>query len=114
MRLNPLYPRWYHFTFAIEALQQRQFQRAIDETEKIAMPEFYATRMYLAVANAHLGRMKEARIAMGQLLKVYPDFSNKMEFQANLENFSAPYKAVLDEGLRKAGLFDLKVGRDPQ
>ena len=114
MRLNPLYPRWYHFTFAIEALQQRQFQRAIDETEKIAMPEFYATRMYLAVANAHLGRMKEARIAMGQLLKVYPDFSNKLEFQANLENFSAPYKAVLDEGLRKAGLFDLKVGRDPQ
>ena len=58
--------------------------------------------------------MKEARIAMGQLLKVYPDFSNKLEFQANLENFSAPYKAVLDEGLRKAGLFDLKVGRDPQ
>jgi adenylate cyclase len=114
MRLNPLYPRWYHFTFAIEALQQRQFQRAIEETEKIAMPEFYATRMYLTVANAQLGRMKEARIAMRQLLKVYPDFSNNWEVQADIENFSTRYKAVLSEGLRKAGLFDLEVGKDPQ
>jgi adenylate cyclase len=110
MRLNPLYPRWYHFTFAIEALQQREFQRAIDEAEKIAMPEFYATRLYLAVANAHLGRMEEARIATRQLLTVYPDFVNKFEFQANLESFAPRYRTVLEEGLRKAGLFDLKVG----
>ena len=57
MRLNPLYPRWYHFTFAIEAFQHRQFQRAIDETEKIAMPQFYMTSAFLAAANAHLGRI---------------------------------------------------------
>jgi adenylate cyclase len=114
MRLNPLYPRWYHFTFAIEAFQQRQFQRAIDETEKIAMPEFYMTRAYLAVANANLGRMKEARLAMRQLLRLYPDFANNWEFQANVENLSDNYKAVLDEGLRKAGLFDLEAGWDLQ
>jgi adenylate cyclase len=114
MRLNPLYPRWYHFTFAIEAFQQRQFQRAIEETEKIAMPEFYMTHAYLVIANAHLGRMKEARIAMRQLLKLYPEFPNNWEFQANAENLSANYKAVSDEGFGKAGLFDLEVGRDPQ
>jgi adenylate cyclase len=106
MRLNPLYPRWYHFTFAIDAFHHRQFQRAIDETEKIAMPEFFATRMYLAVANAHLGRMEEARTAVRQLLKLFPDFPNHSEFMFNIENLSAQYKAVLTDGLRKAGLFD--------
>jgi adenylate cyclase len=106
MRLNPHYPRWYHFTFAIEAFQQRQFQRAIDETEKIAMPQFFATYMYLTAANAHLGRMDEAQAAKRELLKLYPEFPNNWEFQANVENLSENYKAVLNEGFRKVGLFD--------
>ncbi|MEK6210687.1 MAG: adenylate/guanylate cyclase domain-containing protein [Pseudomonadota bacterium] len=114
MRLNPLYPRWYHFTFAIEAFQHRQFQRAIDETEKIAMPQFYMTSAFLAAANAHLGRMNEARAAMRQLLKLYPEFPNNWDSQANLENLSENYKAVLDEGFRKVGLFNLEAGKDLQ
>jgi adenylate cyclase len=106
MRLNPLYPRWYHFTFAIQAFQQRQFQRAIDETEIIAMPQFYATHMYLVAANAHLGRMLEARIAITNLLKVYPEFRENWEFHAKVENLSENYKHVLEDGFRKAGLYD--------
>lgn len=106
IRLNPLYPRWYHFTFAIEAFQQRQFQRAIDETEKIAMPGFYMTHAYLAAANAHLGRMNEARAAMRQVLKLYPEFPRNWDSQAALENLSENYKAVLDQGFHKVGLFD--------
>jgi len=106
MRLNPLYPRWYHFTFAIEAFQRREFQRAIDETEKIAMPGFYMTHAFSAAANAHLGRMNEARDAMRQVMKLYPEFPNNWDAQADLENLSENYKRVLDEGFEKVGLFD--------
>ena len=109
MRLNPLYPRWYHFTFAIEAFQQRQFQRAIEQTEKIAMPGFYMTHAFLAAANAHLGRMNDARVAMRQVLKLYPEFPENWDSQARLENLSENYKKVLDEGFRKVGLFDPEV-----
>src|SRR5262249_32705068 len=76
MRVNPLYPRWYHFTFAIDAFQHRQFQHAIEETEKIAMPQFYMTQAYLVIANAHLGKMDEARDAMKRLLALNPAFPN--------------------------------------
>ena len=114
IRLNPLYPRWYHFTFAIEAFQQRQFQRAIDETEKIAMPGFYMTHAFSAAGNAQLGRMSEARAAVKQLLKLNPEFVNNWESQASLENLSANYKAVLDEGFRKVGLFDPEARKSMQ
>jgi len=114
MRLNPLYPRWYHFTFAIEAFQKRQFQRAIDETEKIAMPDFYMTSAYLVIANAHLNRMNDARTAMKRLLSINPDFPRTWDSQANLENLSENYKAVCDEGFRKAGLFDPEVTKGLQ
>jgi adenylate cyclase len=113
MRLNPLYPRWYHFTFAIEAFQKRQYQRAIDETEKIAMPQFYATHMYLTAANAHLGRMNEARAAVKQLLKLYPEFPKNWAFHAYVENLSDNYQAVLVEGFNKAGLFP-ELGKESQ
>ncbi len=108
MRLNPLYPRWYHFTFAIEAFQERDYQRAIEETEKIAMPGFYMTHAFLAAANAHLGRTAEARSAMGQVLKLNPDFPKNWDAQADLENLSASYKGVLDEGFQKTGLVERK------
>ena len=114
IRLNPLYPRWYHFTFAIEAFQQRQYQRAIDETEKIAMPGFYMTHAFLAAANAQLDRMNEARAAMKQLLTLYPEFPNNWESQANLENLSENYKAVLNEGFRKVGLLNAEARKDAQ
>jgi adenylate cyclase len=114
MRLNPLYPRWYHFTFAIEAFQEREYQRAIEETEKIAMPGFYMTHAFLAAANAHLGRTDEARSAMGQVLKLNPDFPKNWDAQADLENLSANYKAVLDEGFQKTGLLEVTTRGRPK
>jgi hypothetical protein len=50
--------------------------------------------------------MNEARAAMKKLLRIFPEFPNYRDAQASLENLSANYKAVCDEGFRKAGLFD--------
>ena len=86
-------------------------QRAIDETEKIAMPQFFWTRIYLVVANVQLGRTKEAHVAMTELLKLYPGIATKWGYHTDMDNMSAHYTAVMTEGLRKAGLFDPDAGK---
>jgi Flp pilus assembly protein TadD len=69
--------------------------------------------MYLTAANAHLGRMNEARAAVKQLLKLYPEFPKNWAFHAYVENLSDNYQAVLVEGFNKAGLFP-EVRKEPQ
>lgn len=50
--------------------------------------------------------MNDARVAMRQVLKLYPEFPENWDSQARLENLSENYKTVLDEGFSKVGLFD--------
>ncbi len=45
MRLNPLYPGWYHFTLAADALQRGEFARAVAESESIGLPQFFWTQI---------------------------------------------------------------------
>jgi adenylate cyclase len=110
MRLNPLYPGWYHFTFFVEAYLRGEYERAIEETKKINWPNSHWTYYNLAVANGQLGRMKEARAAVKQLLKLAPDFRRDVHRQLDDLNQPPHLKNRWLDGLRKAGFFDTDAG----
>jgi tetratricopeptide (TPR) repeat protein len=107
MRLNPLYPGWYHFTFLVESYVRRDYERTVAETHKINWPNSFWTYYSLAAANAQLGRMREARAAAKQLLTLYPgDFRKDSDRLLDEQNVPPATKAHWLEGLRKAGVFD--------
>jgi adenylate cyclase len=111
MRLNPLHPGWYHFTFVVESYIRRDYERTLAETHKINWPDSFWTYYSLAAANAQLGRMREAHTAARQLLKLYSgDFGKDSERLLDEQNVPPATKAHWQEGLRKAGAFELKVG----
>ena len=105
MRLDPLYPN-----ILLHLAAQAHFGLGQDElaaghlVERIArMPNTDASRMLLASAYGHLGRLEEARAAWAGLLEVNPGFS------VTQREGVLPYKDARDfqrivEGLAKAGL----------
>jgi adenylate cyclase len=110
MRLNPLYPGWYHFTFVIESYLRGDYERTIEETKKINWPNSHWTYYNFAVANGQLGRTKEARAAVKQLLKLAPDFRKDVHRQLDDLNVPPHLKDRWLDGLRKAGFFEPDAG----
>jgi adenylate cyclase len=105
MRLDPLYPN-----ILLHLAAQAHFSMGQDEiaaghlVERIARnPNTDASRMLLASAYGHLGRIDEAKAAWAGLLEVNPGFS------VGQREGVLPYKDPRDfrriaEGLAKAGL----------
>lgn len=81
------------------------------ETDTIGMPQLWVTRIYLSVANAHLGRMEEARAQVAAAVRLYPMIAKDWDWQVDIHNYSANFRTVMTEGLRKAGLFDTTAGK---
>jgi adenylate cyclase len=101
VRLNPSRPDWYLWDIAASKYLSGDYLGALSLLEKMTEPG-PAYRL-LAATYAQLGRLKEARSAARELLKINPDFS--------IERYKsrAPYRdktllAKYVEGLRLAGL----------
>jgi adenylate cyclase len=103
MALTPNYPKWCHFPIALDLYLKGEYEQSLAETLKIEIP-FIWTHVWLAANYGQLGRKEEARAAVAELLKLYPDFG------ANVRRESRKYNATDEnleryvEGLRKAGL----------
>jgi tetratricopeptide (TPR) repeat protein len=105
MRLDPNYPPWLVFHLAQSYYQLRRYDDAIATLQDALRrnPDFSPTRRLLAVVYAELGREKEARAEVAEILRISPG--------ASLERWRArmPYRNQADleryiAGLRRAGL----------
>ena len=105
MRLDPNNPGWLVFNLAHSYFLLRRYDEAVAALQDGVRrnPNFLPTRRVLAVVYAELGREKEARAEVAEILRISPD--------ASLERWRErlPYKnqADLDRfiaGLRKAGM----------
>ena len=105
MRLDPNYPAWVVFHLAHSYFLLRRYDEAIAALQDSLRrnPNFSPARRWLAVVYAELGREKEARAEVAEILRISPEASlerwrERMPYknQADLERFIA--------GLRKAGL----------
>jgi adenylate cyclase len=108
MKLNPFYPSWFHLAPYMDYYRRGEYENAFAEALKFNYPDLYLDPMMRAAALGQLGRAHEARTAVGQLLKLDPDFANGGR---RLINNYVKVDDLIDmiiEGLRKAGLVDLE------
>lgn len=102
IRLNPLHPSWYHFTFARLHFEQEDFHAVLTDTENIQLPDFYWTRIIEAAALGHLAERDRAAGVIERLKDLKPDFDARAELLKWNTAFDAA-EHILD-GLEKAGL----------
>jgi len=108
IKLNPYHPSWFHLATYLDYYRRCDYENALAEALKFNYPELFWDPLMRAAALGQMGRGREARSAVGELLKLAPDFA------ARGRRLISHYVKVDDlvetliEGLRKAGLVDLK------
>jgi adenylate cyclase len=105
MRLDPHYPN-----VVLHLVAQTYFSLGqYDDTVRYALdrinrnPNTDASRMLLAAAHGHLGRVEDARAAWAALLQVNPSFSLAQRARVLPYKDPADFQRIVD-GLAKAGL----------
>jgi tetratricopeptide (TPR) repeat protein len=105
MRLDPNYPAWLALHLADSYFLLRRYDEALAALHDSLRrnPNFLPARRTLAAVYAELGRDKEARAEVGQILRISPDASlerwrDRLAFKnaADVDRYVA--------GLQKAGL----------
>jgi adenylate cyclase len=108
MKLNPYHPTWFHMAPFMDFYNRGEHENALTEALKFNFPETYLDPMMRAAVLGQLGRPDEANAAMNHLLKLVPDFATRGR---GLIGRYVKIDSLIDtliEGLRKAGLTDLK------
>ena len=100
MRLNPLHPGWHYFTFAFAYCGLGDFEQALLESAKIGMTNFFWGPMIHAAILGQLGRVEEAKAALGSVHAAKPGLESETIVQ-NWMYHPAMAANVLD-GLAKA------------
>ena len=106
VKLNPIYPHWYHYPTVIGRYRAGNYEGALTEAAKIDIPDFFWTPMVKAAALGQLQRDSEAREQIDKLLELNPDFENRAAEYVGFYVFDESVVAHLIEGLHKAGLPD--------
>lgn len=104
MALNPYHPGWYYFPLAFDHYRNGNYEHALEEALKVNMPGYHPNHMTLAAVYGQLGRSREARAAVENLLQLFPGYGARARKELG-KWFHEPdmLDHVLD-GLRKAGL----------
>jgi len=108
MTLNPYHPSWFHLAPFMEHYHRGDYENAYADALKFNFPELYFDPMMRSAALAQLGRTGEARTALGQLLKLVPDFATRGRLlMGRYIKVDALIERII-EGLRKTDMVDLK------
>ncbi len=108
MKLNPYHPSWFHLAPYMDYYRRGEYENAFAEALKFNYPEMFWDPLMRTAALGQMGREREAKTAVGELLKLEPDFA------ARGRQLISRYVKVDDlvdmiiEGLRKAGLADIE------
>jgi adenylate cyclase len=102
VRRDPFLPHWYWELRATALFMERRYEESIKATLRKQELQYW-DHAHLAAAYAHLGRDREARAEVAEVLRKRPNFTTR--WYAKQE----PYKNPADrdhllEGFRKAGL----------
>jgi len=108
IKLNPYHPSWFHLAPFMDYYRSGAYENALAEALKFNYPEMFWDPLMRAASLGQMGREDEARNAVGELLKLEPDFRGQGR---RLISRYVKVDALIDriiEGLKKAGLDDLE------
>ena len=78
VKLNPLYPSWFHLAFFIWQYHHGNFEEALSEARKFNFPELFWDQVMRAIALVRLNREQEACSALEELNVRHPQFRQSM------------------------------------
>jgi tetratricopeptide (TPR) repeat protein len=103
--LDPFHPTWFNFPIAHHHFEKGEYEEALAAARKIDMPGLFWPQIYLSAIYAELGRQSETRLAVEELLRLYPGFTvEKFIEEARKWNFRDGSIHRWVAALRKAGL----------
>ena len=102
-RLNPNHPGWFHFVVCWSHYRRHEYNEALEAIRRVNMPAFFRYQSALAAVCGQLGRKKEGQKAIGELLRLVPDYPLKARDELS-KWFNPELTEDYIEGLRKAGL----------
>jgi adenylate cyclase len=108
MKLNPYHPSWFHLASYMDYYRRGEYESAFAEALKFNYPDLFWDPLMRAAALGRMGREREAKAAVAELLKLEPDFAARGR---RLISHYVKVDTLIDainEGLQKAGLVDLK------
>jgi TolB-like protein len=102
-QLNPNHPGWYCYPAWHDSYRKKDYRRALDLAFQLNAPQNYYTHAVLAMCYAQLGRMEEARKALGDMLALKPNYA-EVARELHGRWIQPDLVEQLMDGLRKAGL----------
>lgn len=102
--LNPHYPSWYHFVDYVIHFRHEQYEEAWTEALKIHVEGVLWHPLLRAAVLGKLGRTKEAKVYLDELLRIRPDFPSRPREIIRLIFVLDEHIEMIWDGLRKAGL----------
>ena len=94
----------YRITAFLYHYSAGRYAEALEEARKAHAPEVIYTHIMRAAAAAELGLQDEARAAVDELERVYPNYGRHVEEDLRARNLHEDLITMLGQSLRKAGL----------
>ena len=104
MAMNPHHAEWFYFLFFWEHYRHRDYDKALEATEKMNMPGYPWTHGSLAIAHAQLGHTEAAKRHLNDFLALSPQYAKIARVDLSKWFVSQEYVEHILEGLAKAGL----------
>jgi adenylate cyclase len=108
MSLNPYHPSWFHLVTYMNHYRLEEYEKAFEEALKFNCPELFWDPVIRAAALGRMGREQQAKVAVGELLELVPDF--RTQGREMIRHY-VKVEGLVDKligGLREAGLADIE------
>jgi tetratricopeptide (TPR) repeat protein len=108
LRLSPFDPLAYLFAggLSVAHLVARRFEQAVECADRALhdQPRFMPATRFKLVANAHLGRLDEARVELSRLVAIQPGLTIAAWRAFSASSAAPEFFDLMVAGLRLAGL----------
>lgn len=104
MDMNPGHPGWYQIPLLLDAYRRGNYSEALALTERMNMPKFYRTWVFLAMIRGQLGDTARAATALQEVDRLNPAFRGHVRDEMRKWGFRPDLVETCIDGLRKAGL----------
>lgn len=104
IKLNPYYPSYFHLAYFLDHLHRGKFEQALNDAERLNLPNLFWDPLLRTIALTKLGRLDEAKVKLQEVIELRPDFEQRTRFYIKCYIFPDELVDEIIESLKLAGL----------